>query len=115
MGLLWLVFAGGIYLAYTLSDNPGESAKNADSLNFSLTEETKTRVETYIQDHVSEFSPEKEVLGGKFYITKITFLSSARAEVEYEDGHNAFTANVDFYADFNNTVQILNWQIVKKN
>ena len=41
-------------------------------------------------------APEKEVLGGKFYITKLTWVGDNSGIVEYEDGHIALRASFDF-------------------
>lgn len=50
----------------------------------------------YLRDHISAISPEKEVLGGKFYITELAIKSSSTAEVSYEDGHIALKARLGY-------------------
>jgi len=50
----------------------------------------------YLNDNLSELSPEKEVLGGKFYVTDIKIISPGKARVEYEDGHIALAAEFDY-------------------
>lgn len=115
IAILVFIFAGGFYMAFKGLYGENGPSRIEDLTPKALTEVSRGRVEVYIRDHVSEFSPEKEVLGGKFYVTKVTFLSSSRTLVEYEDGHNAFTANVDFYTDTEGTVRIMDWQITKKN
>lgn len=52
--------------------------------------------EQFLKDNISSLSSEKEVLGGKFYITNISWLDSDMALVEYEDGHIALTAEALF-------------------
>lgn len=52
-------------------------------------------IESYVRQRISELSPEKEVLGGTFHVTKIE-TESGRGTVEYEDGHNAFTADFTY-------------------
>lgn len=52
-------------------------------------------IETYITNNISDISPEKEVLGGKFYITNIETLDGAGI-AEYEDGHNAYVADFTY-------------------
>ncbi len=61
------------------------------------------QVRTYFDEHLSDISPEKEVLGGKFFITSLTVATStasssgyAEGHVSYEDGHNAFVATYRF-------------------
>ncbi len=43
--------------------------------------------EKYIEKNISTISPVKPVLWGKWYVTKITWLDTNTAKVEYEDGH----------------------------
>ncbi len=43
--------------------------------------------DTYIEKNISTLSPVKPVLWGKWYVTKITWLDTHTATVEYEDGH----------------------------
>ena len=57
---------------------------------------TKNILENYLKNNISQISPEKEVLGGKFYITNLTITSSDTAEVDYEDGHIALSAKFNF-------------------
>ncbi len=55
-------------------------------------------VEVYVSQNISELSPEKEVLGGKFYITNIQ-VADGKGVVSYEDGHVAFTADFTYTSD----------------
>ncbi len=74
--------------------------------------EQQENIIRYVSENISQLSPEKEVLGGKFYINSIDFLSSASLIVSYEDGHNSFLAEVQFeYIDENN-IEILNFNIL---
>lgn len=50
----------------------------------------------YLEDNISQLSPEKEVLGGKFYLTSLDFISDQEVIVSYEDGHIALVAKVTF-------------------
>jgi|GEM_PF-2914020 len=59
----------------------------------------QSRVEAYLKEHISELSPEKEVLGGKFYITQFHFIDDQHVDVDYEDGHIALSASVLFTVD----------------
>ena len=77
-----------------------------------LTLEEQEIISNYLEENISELSPEKEVLGGKFYITSIDFLSDQKLIIEYEDGHIALKAEIDFeYLDSENIV-IENFEIV---
>jgi len=53
----------------------------------------------YLRDHISELSPEPEVLGGKFYITDFKLTDDNQAVIDYEDGHIVLTALVVFALD----------------
>lgn len=57
-------------------------------------------VSQYISANISELSPQKEVLGGKFYVNSITFGENQTGEVEYEDGHILLRAKFSY--SFNN-------------
>ena len=52
-------------------------------------------VESYVSQNISELSPVKEVLGGKFYVTQVEVLDG-RGVVSYEDGHMAYTADFSY-------------------
>jgi hypothetical protein len=52
-------------------------------------------VEAYVSQNISELSPEKEVLGGKFYVTDIQ-IADGKGFVSYEDGHVAYTADFTY-------------------
>lgn len=59
----------------------------------------------YLNKNISELSPEKEVLGGTFYITSIDFLDENNLIVGYEDGHIALIAEVEYeYIDADNII-----------
>lgn len=73
--------------------------------NNKLTIEEQEIISEYLKENISELSPEKEVLGGKFYITSIDFLSDQKLIAEYEDGHIALKAEIDFeYLDSENII-----------
>ncbi|OGF24866.1 hypothetical protein A2331_03310 [Candidatus Falkowbacteria bacterium RIFOXYB2_FULL_34_18] len=61
-----------------------------------IAEDVQSLVEAYLKNNISELSPEKEVLGGKFYITKFRFIDDGRVVIDYEDGHIALGASVLF-------------------
>lgn len=59
-------------------------------------------IEKYLNDNISNLSPQKEVLGGKFYITEINWLENASGTVEYEDGHIALKAVFSYEIKYDN-------------
>ena len=64
--------------------------------------EEKLAVEKYLRENISNISPIKEVLGGKFYITKINWTENNSGTVEYEDGHILIKATFDYKILTNN-------------
>lgn len=74
--------------------------------------EQQENIIRYVSENISQLSPEKEVLGGKFYINSIDFLSSASLIVFYEDGHNSFLAEVQFEYNDPENIEILNFKIL---
>ncbi len=58
--------------------------------------ETQLAVEKYLKDNISNISPKKEVLGGKFYVNKIDWVGNNSGMVEYEDGHILLNASFDY-------------------
>lgn len=54
------------------------------------------KIETYLKENISELSPAKEVLGGKFFVTKFRFIDDQNVVIDYEDGHNLYQADVVF-------------------
>lgn len=94
-----------------VEENNSEIIENFVDEN-KLTLEEQEIISNYLEENISELSPEKEVLGGKFYITSIDFLSNQKLIIEYEDGHIALKAEIDFeYLDSENIV-IENFEIV---
>lgn len=64
-------------------------------------------IESYVTQNISLLSPEKEVLGGTFYVTKIEVEpGEQKGYVEYEDGHNAFSADFTYTADDRSGIEI---------
>lgn len=111
--LVLLIFGIGIYLAYIYTFSEGNGGEKI--LAAPISEDSRVAVESYIRTNISKLSTEPEVLGGKFYLTAITFVSDTMAFVEYEDGHNAFVSEVKFFLDQKGGVHIVDWKIVKKN
>lgn len=69
-------------------------------------------VAAYVSQNISALSPEKEVLGGKFYVTNIDF-DSGSGMVEYEDGHNAYVANFTYIYKQNGEVEITGFELAE--
>ncbi len=74
-------------------------------------EETRSQAEKYIRENISDLSPDKEVLGGKFYVTKIEFADDNNGRVEYEDGHIALAAKFSYSLDQKGQVVINKFEL----
>ena len=55
-------------------------------------------IEDYVRLNISELSPVKEQVGGKFFVTDIE-AENGEGTVEYEDGHNAYVADFTYTAN----------------
>lgn len=64
-----------------------------------------TDVAGYVVAHISELSPVAASLGGTFYVTSIRS-SAGDGVVEYEDGHNAYTADFTYSSSKRNGIRI---------
>jgi len=69
-------------------------------------------VGNHIRNRISELSPKKEVLGGKFHVTSIEFISPTECIVDYEDGHIALTAQAEFTVPSADKVEIKSFELV---
>lgn len=72
-------------------------------------------VRAYLEKNISSLSPEKEVLGGKFYLTNLEFSDNQTAVVSFEDGHNAFVGLFKFTINEPEQVESLGFEILNKN
>lgn len=61
-------------------------------LDIEYTSTDQQNFESFLMENISIISPEKEVLGGTFYITNIEWLNFNEGIVDYEDGHIALKA-----------------------
>lgn len=77
----------------------------------SLPNESHEKTEAYIRARISELSPEKETLGGKFYVTEVEFIDDEKGVVKYEDGHMAYTAEFQYKVE-RDGVDISSFKIV---
>jgi len=76
--------------------------------------DTRKILEDYLNRNISQLSPEKEVLGGRFFITRLEILPEGdRSIIEYEDGHISLAAKIDFEIE-NGEVRINSFEIIPK-
>lgn len=67
-------------------------------------------IESYVTQNISTLSPEKEVLGGTFYVTSIQ-AADGQGVVSYEDGHNAYTADFTYMMSDREGIQITSFRV----
>ncbi len=67
-------------------------------------------IESYVTQNISELSPEKEVLGGHFYVTEIQ-ATDGKGVVHYEDGHIALVADFTYEATEQTGITITSFTI----
>jgi sensor domain CHASE-containing protein len=49
----------------------------------------KQTIEAFIEKNIESIAPEEPVLGGKWFVTELKFLTPDTVRVHYEDGHVA--------------------------
>jgi hypothetical protein len=101
-----LILAIG-YFAFQALERPDQQPQAGDP-----EVQNPDSVTSYISKNISALSPEKEVLGGTFYVTNITF-DAGTGTVEYEDGHNAYTARFSYEFSDTGRVSITSFEIVE--
>lgn len=100
-----------------ISDDNNKCASSKDEdRKRCLMEVEQSLFENYLKANISELSPTKEVLGGKFYITNISWLPDRIAIVSYEDGHIVLEAKVALNAIYQDgwpeTVEVKSFDII---
>lgn len=67
-------------------------------------------IEAYVTRNISTISPVKEQLGGTFYVTSIES-NEDQGIVEYEDGHNAYTADFTYTIEDNGKPSLVSFTV----
>ena len=93
---------------YFLENKP---QRNDSSANQSVVQDPDSVIR-YISENISSLSPEKEQLGGTFYVTNIT-LDSGSGVVQYEYGHNAHSAKFEYSYTSDVKVAVSNFLLVE--
>ena len=73
---------------------------------------TAREVSDYIRANISDLSPEKALLGGKFYVTDITINKPGEGLVSYEDGHVVFKAHFQYIIGPLGQVMIQSFKVI---
>ena len=111
------VHQGNIFvLSGTYLEKDDSAYRDFDTLvrSFVFTGSTisESTILDYLKKNISTLAPEKEVLGGTFYVTEFTRLDSTSGIVEYEDGHNAYKAKVIFSLDDDDNIAVTSFVLV---
>jgi len=114
--IIILILLIGFLIGFSLIQNKKQTeVKNQENLaTEQISAEKKLKLNKYLQENISQLSPEKEVLGGKFYITNIEYKNSDQALIEYEDGHIALKAEITFKIE-NENITITNFKLINDN
>ncbi len=89
-----------------------EGQMGEGDLNQTVSPAIQNLVGDYIKNNISELSPEPAVLGGTFFVTNIKFQSPTTAIVDYEDGHIALTARVEFTVPKAGEVEVTDFEVL---
>jgi len=107
-----VVLLGGVFIFLTMNQK-NESVHLFDQPTLKNAVIQKEVVVEYLKNNISILSPEKEVLGGTFYVTNFTDTGNNSGIVEYEDGHNAYKAKASYSIDDKNRFQIDLFEIIE--
>jgi hypothetical protein len=103
--LIILLIAGALFYAV----NRG---KTGDYTSDGATTMPSMTIEEYVRKNISTLSPEKEQVGGTFYVTNIEAAGGV-GTVKYEDGHVAYVADFTYVTDQNGTVSVTSFTVRK--
>lgn len=96
-----------------LNENEAEFENNND-LDGDINEKEEL-LRSYLDENISELSPEKEVLGGKFFITSLILNGEDEFTIEYADGHIVLMASGKYSIDEENNVNIQEFNLLTNN
>ncbi len=82
------------------SEEGSDMDENNENIEAGVSTEEQRAVNTYLENNISDLSPEEAVLGGSFYITSVSFTEEDVSIVNYEDGYTVLTAEANY--TFNN-------------
>ncbi|MFP4515049.1 MAG: hypothetical protein ACLFNO_03555 [Parcubacteria group bacterium] len=98
----------------TVGDQNGEETELEDNDSETNSDEERRHVISFLESNISDLSPEEAVLGGTFYVTDVYFPEENKAIVNYEDGHIALMAEVEYLYD-NEEVEIESFEVIENN
>jgi len=90
------------------SKTPGYSQNTSTTTN----QNRYMDIQSYIKSDITNLSSIKASLGGTFYVTKVE-TQNGKGVVEYEDGHNAYTADFKYTVDENGKPNVTSFVVRK--
>lgn len=111
---VFVLIIGSIYL---VSNSSQEQNKNSNERNDNrqISPAIKEQVESYIKENIGKLSPKEPVLGGSFYVTSVEFIDFHDCIVNYEDGHIALSARVEFQVPSADKIEITKFELIGDN
>jgi hypothetical protein len=108
--LIAIAILGGLvfFIRQRVNTNVDSESVLQEATTTNETTATAT-IEDYVRSNISSLSPDKEVLGGTFYITDIE-AHGGTGTVSYEDGHVNYTADFTYTIDQNGKVTITSFK-----
>ena len=110
--LLYMSREGGIIERAAENGSGTSTAESAEPKANRDERALRASVESYVRNNISALAPEKETVGGKFFVTEFSFTGERSGRVEYEDGHMMYTAEFAFEAGDAGNVRITSFAIV---
>lgn len=88
-------------------------SENTEEIDENAYNEREELLRSYLDENISEISPEKEVLGGTFFVTSLILNGEDKFIVEYEDGHIALEAFGKYFIDEENNIYIQEFTLLE--
>lgn len=110
LGIVLLV--GGVFFVYRATETPIADPAPQPSGEQAEPQGKVMSIESYVTQNISALSPEKEVLGGTFYVTEIE-AAEGRGVVKYEDGHIALVADFTYTMSDREGIRITSFVVRK--
>ncbi len=84
----------------------------AKSVRLEAPQKGDVLLQAYISEHLAQLSSVKAQVGGTFFVTKIE-AKDGKGIVEYEDGHNAYTADFTYSTDSAGKITVNTFKVRK--
>ena len=78
-----------IFQLTTYKKSPPDLTKDSALMENNLPREYRQAVKAFIANNIEDIVNEDHMMGGRWIVTHLSFLSPSRIQIEYEDGHSA--------------------------